>query len=80
MNISAYAIGWCKRWGVPERLWDDIIQEAHLAACEGADANGITRSMNRYRMSCYAIRDKEVPVTDLGLEYDQYHGWCRDDV
>ena len=86
-DVAAFARDWCRRFGVPESLTSDMMQEAQVAALEHAgDLAAVGRALNRLRMREYRRGSRERPamdevLADLGWEYDgQYHGMHRDDA
>lgn len=70
-NIPGYVIAWAARRHLPRYMWEDMVQEAHVAALEhDHDMQAISRALHRYRMREYAT---PIPVSAMGanirLEY-----------
>lgn len=72
-NITGLAIYYCRKWGIPRELHQDMIQEAWVAALEnGREIKAIRRAMDNF-----AYQNFVAPMSESCLGSDLFGSEIR---
>ena len=91
-DVTAQIRKTCYRLHIPQNAIEDAVQEGWLAYLSGLKIQPVMRKWWRkeqaYREHFLIVDPEHIEVgvfgdfnpEDLGLHYESYQGWCRDDA
>ena len=66
-NVRGFVLRWCRQWGIRREIWGDLVQEAEVAAIEGADEQETV-----YRLRRYIEKERAAPMPISALVGQQF--------